>query len=394
MALIKCSECGKEISDKASTCPHCGCPVDISIVETTSETEFAENDLVVPESEGSKVKEKKEKHERKPIKPLPIIIGILVIIVACVLAWLLGVKIPRDKAYVAYTEAVTACNSSVDAYNTAVNAYNDLAKEVVAANDSFDKVVNAAQACIDCGEVPYEGAKITNLSNSIKDARNNKVPTPELYLVSESYTIDETLAEASKEEINATTASMTTNVDSLVAKIEGINSEKESLSVPDYTSFVEKIQSGQKELEDSYAIQKQITCPTEEWVITRLGQVENIANIAPVTEENDPNGNLNKAGGYTATVYFGTSLLGTQELYGDSLIDVGTDAGGAIEVYTCVEDAEKRNDYLAGFDGGIFASGSHKVLGTMVVRTSDDLKASEQETLTNAIVSAMITIKE
>lgn len=26
MALIKCSECGKEISDKALECPHCGCP--------------------------------------------------------------------------------------------------------------------------------------------------------------------------------------------------------------------------------------------------------------------------------------------------------------------------------------------------------------------------------
>ena len=26
MALIKCSECGKEISDKATTCPTCGCP--------------------------------------------------------------------------------------------------------------------------------------------------------------------------------------------------------------------------------------------------------------------------------------------------------------------------------------------------------------------------------
>lgn len=27
MALIKCSECGKEISDKASTCPNCGMPL-------------------------------------------------------------------------------------------------------------------------------------------------------------------------------------------------------------------------------------------------------------------------------------------------------------------------------------------------------------------------------
>lgn len=27
MALIKCSECGKEISDKATSCVHCGCPI-------------------------------------------------------------------------------------------------------------------------------------------------------------------------------------------------------------------------------------------------------------------------------------------------------------------------------------------------------------------------------
>ena len=27
MALIKCSECGKEISDRAAACPSCGAPV-------------------------------------------------------------------------------------------------------------------------------------------------------------------------------------------------------------------------------------------------------------------------------------------------------------------------------------------------------------------------------
>ena len=30
MALIKCPECGKEISDKASSCPICGCPMNIN----------------------------------------------------------------------------------------------------------------------------------------------------------------------------------------------------------------------------------------------------------------------------------------------------------------------------------------------------------------------------
>lgn len=28
MALIKCSECGKDVSDRAKICPNCGCPVE------------------------------------------------------------------------------------------------------------------------------------------------------------------------------------------------------------------------------------------------------------------------------------------------------------------------------------------------------------------------------
>ena len=27
MALIKCEECGREISDRANACVHCGCPI-------------------------------------------------------------------------------------------------------------------------------------------------------------------------------------------------------------------------------------------------------------------------------------------------------------------------------------------------------------------------------
>jgi len=31
MALINCTECGKLVSDKASFCPHCGCPVSVTL---------------------------------------------------------------------------------------------------------------------------------------------------------------------------------------------------------------------------------------------------------------------------------------------------------------------------------------------------------------------------
>lgn len=38
MALIKCEECGKEISDKAKSCPKCGCPIEnAKIIEIGNE---------------------------------------------------------------------------------------------------------------------------------------------------------------------------------------------------------------------------------------------------------------------------------------------------------------------------------------------------------------------
>lgn len=31
MAMIKCPECGKDVSDKAKCCPNCGCPIEFLI---------------------------------------------------------------------------------------------------------------------------------------------------------------------------------------------------------------------------------------------------------------------------------------------------------------------------------------------------------------------------
>ncbi len=39
MALINCSECGKQLSDKASACPHCGAPVETMVKELTVQKE-------------------------------------------------------------------------------------------------------------------------------------------------------------------------------------------------------------------------------------------------------------------------------------------------------------------------------------------------------------------
>lgn len=42
MPLIKCFECGKEISDKALSCPHCGVPLSAKIDDTKANTTISD----------------------------------------------------------------------------------------------------------------------------------------------------------------------------------------------------------------------------------------------------------------------------------------------------------------------------------------------------------------
>ena len=49
MALIKCKNCGRMMSDRADFCPHCGCPKEFSAKEETSikeENPIIEEDFV------------------------------------------------------------------------------------------------------------------------------------------------------------------------------------------------------------------------------------------------------------------------------------------------------------------------------------------------------------
>lgn len=49
MALIKCSECGKEVSDKAISCPNCGYPIQSPSPDTTAIEDIAEESLEFPQ---------------------------------------------------------------------------------------------------------------------------------------------------------------------------------------------------------------------------------------------------------------------------------------------------------------------------------------------------------
>ena len=131
---------------------------------------------------------------------------------------------------------------------------------------------------------------------------------------------------------------------------------------------------------------------TDSFVMEQLKSISTITDMGAVTEDNDPNGQLNKKGGYIGCVFFRDSRVNWDELYLEdgqaSVFDAGTDGGGCIEIYGSASDAKKRDEYLGQFDGGVLAS-SHQVEGCMVIRTSSKLKASEQTELTEQIIQAL-----
>lgn len=184
------------------------------------------------------------------------------------------------------------------------------------------------------------------------------------------------------------------NFPDLPENIESASADIADMDSVSYDDVIADVQAKRQAYEKSVKQYQLVLAPSEAYVISCLKSVPNIVDISAVTEDNDPNGNLNKSGGYTAQVYFSSDLVDQSLVFGNSVIEKGTDCGGSIEVYASPEEAQKREEYLASFDGGIFASGSHTVIGSVLIRTSNNLTASQQKETEQNIMSALTFIEE
>ena len=205
--------------------------------------------------------------------------------------------------------------------------------------------------------------------------------------------LDETLRPALEKSVSDTKA-VKCDIPEMSSALEDIKAKTEELKKIDYTDALAKLDTAYKALDKSIKQYVLVNKPKESYIIECLGKVTNVVNISAVTEDNDPNGHLNKAGGYTAQVYFSSDLVNQSSVSGTTVIEKGTQCGGSIEVYSTVEDANKRNEYLSTFDGGIFASGSHMVIGTCLLRLSDKLTASQQTDMEKNIIKILTDIEK
>ncbi|HIT44538.1 MAG TPA: hypothetical protein IAC28_00395 [Candidatus Aphodovivens excrementavium] len=247
---------------------------------------------------------------------------------------------------------LSGCES--DEMKSAKEAMNSEVTRIEGQIDALQAEIETAETLVAAGETPLDENVIPSLESAISEAKTVEFDAP-----------------------------------AVPGSLEEVTAKTEELKSVDYAADIQALQDAEQAVNDSVEQMKLVTNPSETFVIERLQTVEGVGDISAVTEDNDPNGQLGKGGGYTATVYFSSPLVDQSLVYGDTIIEKGTDGGGAIEVYATVEDANKRNDYLAGYDGGILSSGSHTVVGTVLVRTSNELTASQQDQLEAAIIESL-----
>jgi len=249
--------------------------------------------------------------------------------------------------------------SESESYVTAINDYDTAVASVESKNTNLDAALSNADTLVNIKDTALDETLRPALETSISDAKAVKSDIPERPLA-----------------------------------LEEIDAKTEEIKKIDYTDALAKLDIAYKALDKSIKQYALVNNPKESYVIECLGKVTNVVNISAATEDNDPNGHLNKSGGYTAQVYFSSDLVNQSSVFGTTVIDKGTECGGSIEVYSTLEDVKKRNDYLATYDGGILASGSRMVIGTCLVRLSDKLTASQQTAMGKNIIKILTNLEK
>lgn len=173
-----------------------------------------------------------------------------------------------------------------------------------------------------------------------------------------------------------------------------IKDSEKAVDDQSYKKSTDNLRSAIKAYRDSIKQQKQVTHPSQKFILERVKNIDSIVQIEAATEETDQNNMMNKPHGYYAYIALSSSMIPTELRAYSTPVENGNDGGAAIEVYKTVKLAKAREAYLASLDSpGALSPGTHKVVGTMVVRTSSRLKASQQQALEKNIINALIELK-
>ena len=271
-----------------------------------------------------------------------------------------------------------------------MTAYNESVKVIVETNAVLDRTIATARAILDAGDIPFDPQTAINLTQALQLAIEVRMDDPTELLLKETIGVQEDATVSELEDLRS-------RINVLMEDVQN-DTVPAPLETPDYTDVIAGILDAQTAYEISVKIQKQLTAPNDEFVVERISQIDSILSFAAVTKYNDPNGLLGTEGGYIGCIYFSDRRVDKEKLnlkpseY--DVITMGTIGGGAIEVYSSTDEAERRNEYLSSYDNTTLNPGSHVVVGTLVIRTSSMLTAEQQQELTNDIITALTELIE
>lgn len=217
-------------------------------------------------------------------------IVLLVTLIITMSICLTGCKSSDYKKGVEYQEA--------GEYSSALEMYKGI--------DGYENYKDTAERVETC-EVMINAIEQYNTAKTELESKNTELETlisDSEALVAEGKTaLDETLIPALETSISET-KTVEQEVPDMPDTADSILSTAEAMNAVDYSDAMGKLNDSKAALEKSIKQYELVDNPTEAYVIECLQKVEHVADISAVTEDNDPNGQLNKPGGYTATVYY------------------------------------------------------------------------------------------
>ncbi len=100
MALMKCPECGKEVSSQATACPHCGCPVAVAPKDSAPPSEPQSAGAVATPTASETLDSRIAEVKKAATGVKNSCLGCLALIVLFVIAAIIfGIFAPKDPNY-------------------------------------------------------------------------------------------------------------------------------------------------------------------------------------------------------------------------------------------------------------------------------------------------------
>lgn len=386
MALIKCPDCGNEVSEQARTCPICGFPIERHNLRKAAEAKVREDKRakikeIVRLEEERRLREEQEQREREEREKKRLIarryrialIGIAAaLLLDLLLCYIFVLHRPFRQYFPEYSASVANYQNAVFSYNNTVSRLEENNTALADALADTERMSETAGRKVSRNLQEASAALLEEARGALQNVPAAIEADPEVGRKAfTSFSVYKMNRETIR--INNLTTRLTT--------------QRVALSVPDHTDRIAALESMEQQLYAAVTAYDRLMDPSGAFAIGKLIAVKDVSAAACATAEADPDKVLDNGCG--SAVYFMEDSITerTVRIRGDSPLQRGVDGGGVIEVYPDSDAAEQRLQALNAREGE--QKELCAITGTAVIRVSKYLPAERQQELLAAVAGAI-----